>query len=381
MHNLDRVDSLHVITTLGVGGAERQLLSLLTELKSLGHRGVVQPVRPPTTMAPDFEAQGVPVLAPLVSESSGAAARLVRASNRLTRVIRETGPRILHGHLPEAELVCALAKRRTVPLVVTRHTALPYGLDRVGFVSRRLSRIAESRSDQVIAISNYVAHSAVAAHELKQAPLVVPYGVSVRPALPRDDTRHDDPQTPLVIGCAARLVDGKGLDCLVSAISIASARSGRPLRLLIAGSGPMRQPLESLVHDLDLAEQVEFLGHVNDMDAFYADIDVFVLPSESEGLGLVLLEAMSHGVPVIAADNTAMVEVCYEGDTGLLFQTGNSEDLARQILRLASLDARFSLSARAQRRLEHEYALPITARSHLRVYQRLQPANWGARDL
>ena len=367
---LKRIDSLHVITTLGVGGAERQLLTLLGELARHGHHAVVQPVRPPLTLADHFIEQGIRVLPPLFQGRGGIASRWIHASLELKRRIHGLDPAVLHAHLPEAELICLLSSRPSMPLVVTRHTALPYALDRSRYVSRVLSRLVEHRSAGVIAISDYVAQHAQESGELSTLPLVIPYGIretsidqDKRPLLQRQ-------RESLILGCAARLVEGKGLQTLISALPLAQKSSPIPLVLEVAGDGPLRPSLKRLITERGLSDCISLLGHVEDMDAFYRGLDVFVLPSESEGLGLVLLEAMSHGIPVIAADNTAMSGLCEMGKTGTLFETGSVAGLAEAILKLTDESTRRAMADATLAQVRQKYSLKAASEAHLEEYFR-----------
>jgi len=196
---------------------------------------------------------------------------------------------------------------------------------------------------------------------------VIPYGISVRDNTDRYSADLQD-DGPLRLGCAARLVPGKGIETLVESLPIILSRSHRQVRLTIAGDGPLRCALEARAEELGVAHYVDFQGQVENMSDFYSELDLFILPSESEGLGLVLLEAMSHGVPVIAADNTAMVEVCDRGRAGALFKTGDPRDLALKVIDHAPVEVRSILSRRGVLRVAEHYSMPTIAKATLGLY-------------
>src|SRR5271165_16232 len=108
---------------------------------------------------------------------------------------------------------------------------------------------------------------------------------------------------------------------------------------LIAGEGPERQPLELLILQNHLQERVTLLGHVarEEMDSFYRNADVVVLTSRSEGIPLVLMEAMARGRIVVAAAITGIPELVIPGRTGFLYQPRDLEDFVRRILFLQAL--------------------------------------------
>ncbi|HPZ92671.1 MAG TPA: glycosyltransferase, partial [Bacillota bacterium] len=102
-----------------------------------------------------------------------------------------------------------------------------------------------------------------------------------------------------VIGVVARLIPHKGVQTFLRAVVLLEKAGFLP-EVLIAGDGPSRDELEAISLELGLGDQVRFLGFVEDMASFYAALDLFVLPSLSEGMPLALLEAMAAGVPIVA---------------------------------------------------------------------------------
>ena len=102
-----------------------------------------------------------------------------------------------------------------------------------------------------------------------------------------------------VIGVVARLIPQKGVQTFLRAVVLLEKAGFLP-EVLIAGDGPSRDELEAISLELGLGDQVRFLGFVEDMASFYAALDLFVLPSLSEGMPLALLEAMAAGVPIVA---------------------------------------------------------------------------------
>jgi glycosyltransferase involved in cell wall biosynthesis len=174
----------------------------------------------------------------------------------------------------------------------------------------------------------------------------------------------------LTIGCAGRLVAGKDIKTLILAIEKVKAKSNI-LNLLIAGDGPEKNNLEQLVVKLNLESNVKFLGKISEMDNFFAQIDVFVHPSIREGFGLVVLEAMSRGIPVIAANNTSLPELVSSPFNGFLFETGNFEDLATKICLLYDYDLRCEMGKNAMQKAQREFDIKISSSNLLSVMQEL----------
>ena len=136
------------------------------------------------------------------------------------------------------------------------------------------------------------------------------------------------------------------------------------------GSGPLKTELQSLSADLGIEELVTWKGQLQDVLPFYRSLNVFVLPSDYEGFGLVLLEAMSQGIPVIARRISAIPEVMGEEHPGLV-DSVSPVDLALKIRTLTSdQDAlRGCLNYQAQRLLE--FPIEKSQREHERLYSSL----------
>lgn len=122
----------------------------------------------------------------------------------------------------------------------------------------------------------------------------------------------------------------KGFDLLVRAAAELKAEYPK-LKIKISGEGEERKALTDLIKGLHVSEIVELAGEVEDPKATYNWTDLVVVPSRFESFGLVALEAMSEGVPVIAAQTGGLVELIRPGETGRLFTVGDSQDLVRAL--------------------------------------------------
>jgi colanic acid/amylovoran biosynthesis glycosyltransferase len=132
---------------------------------------------------------------------------------------------------------------------------------------------------------------------------------------------------------------------------------GTAFSCLIAGEGPQRPWLEHLIRNLGLGEQVRLLGHLSreQLDARYASCDLVVLTSQSEGIPLVLMEAMAHCKPVLAPAITGIPELVKNGETGFLYRAGSVQDFIAKIELIRDSPEALPGLGRAARRhvLEH----------------------------
>jgi glycosyltransferase involved in cell wall biosynthesis len=157
------------------------------------------------------------------------------------------------------------------------------------------------------------------------------------------------------IGVAARLVRQKGIDVLLDAL--AGTETTPPWALSVAGEGAERAALEAQAERLDLASRVDFRGHVDDMAAFYAGLDLLVVPSRYEGFGFVAVEGALAGLPVVASRVSSLPEVVADGQTGRLVPPEDASALSAAIRDLAADSATAAAYGRAGReRAEREFA-------------------------
>ena len=173
--------------------------------------------------------------------------------------------------------------------------------------------------------------------------------------------RHTTGGKPFVVLCVGRLTPAKGQHILVAAIAALRER-GRTVHLRLVGDGVDRKSLERHVATLALDSQAIFEGPIapDRIRDFYATSDLFVLPSFAEGVPVVLMEAMSMGLPVISTTVAGIPELIRNEQDGLLVAPSDPGLLANAIERLmedADLRARLSMSARE--RIADQYNLQV----------------------
>jgi glycosyltransferase involved in cell wall biosynthesis len=180
-----------------------------------------------------------------------------------------------------------------------------------------------------------------------------------------------------VIGALGSLIPVKGHEHLVAALPRVRA-SVPAARLVIAGSGPLREHLLGVAERCGVAADVLMPGDVAEANLLYNSLDVFALPSVSESCPLVVLEAIACRVPVVATSGGGVPELVDAGRTGLLVAPGDREALAAAIVRvLGDRALRDRLVAAAAERAETEYAPDRFADQHVALYRRLRGAGAG----
>jgi glycosyltransferase involved in cell wall biosynthesis len=211
---------------------------------------------------------------------------------------------------------------------------------------------------------------------------VIPLGVDGERFRPPETPRPRDPGKERPEGMrllyVGPLLGRKGVATLIEALPM-MPESSIPVRLLIVGRGPEESSLKALADRLGVANRITFAGYVEEGDLVkkYQESDLFVFPSTREGFGLVLVEAMACGLPIITTDLPPMPEVV--GDAALLVPPSDPEKLARAVVRIAGDEAlRTRLSQEGRRQVEERYLWRRVALQTLEHYRKGRDAGSGA---
>ncbi|WP_049783346.1 glycosyltransferase family 4 protein [Mahella australiensis] len=240
---------------------------------------------------------------------------------KLNSMFHRYKPHIIHVHGARAWQIAA-ALPYDVPIVASIHN-FPYRDGRMIKVSYKM---LAARTARIIAVSDALAQYLCSCGISQDKITVVHNGIDLEPYSDNAAEEHHKNES-FVIGTAARLIPQKGIDVLLEAFCILLHEYNQS-RLIIAGDGPSRMELERWCWKMNIADRVSFLGYINDINAFMQRLDVFVLPSLSEGFGISVLEAMACARPVIASSVGGVPEIVDHGQTGLLFPPGDSGTLA-----------------------------------------------------
>ena len=166
----------------------------------------------------------------------------------------------------------------------------------------------------------------------------------------------------------------KGFDVLLHAVAHAAAQ-GATFRLEIGGDGPERASLQALAGRLGIEDRVTFCGWIDDVAAFLADADLFVLPSRVEAFGIVVLEAMACGVPIVATRLSGPLEILGE-DTALLVPSDDPAAMAAAMAAaFAAPDAAEARARAALASFKANYAEPAVMERYLDACRRLAERN------
>jgi glycosyltransferase involved in cell wall biosynthesis len=357
---------IYVVTSLGVGGAEHQVVDVSDRMAFLGHEVKIIYLVGSALVKPkavNVEIVGLNARKTLIG--------LMLAYYRLRILIKRFKPDVVHSHMVHANILTRLVRLTTfMPrLVCTAHSTNEGG---------RLRMLIYRLTHKLADVNTNVSQEAVASFEAKGA---VPHGSMLavfngidtdrfRPSLTqRADIRVKmslDEKTKIILAIG-RLNEAKDYSNLLRAYAVVF-QSIKNTRLWIVGDGPLRAALQHEAEDLGINEYVDFLGIQINVEDWINAADVFVLSSAWEGFGLVVAEAMACEKVVVATDAGGVKEVL--GDCGDLVPKRNSNALSKacvKALKLPLEDAQ-ELGRRARERVVSHYSLDSAVKRWSEIY-------------
>ncbi len=274
----------------------------------------------------------------------GAGHRMGRYAAHAARAVQADGWALV-GHVRPAPLALALQKTGRLG----RYGVIVHGVE-VWEAIPVWQRAALRGAEVVVCTTPFTAervqlHNGIADERIEILPLTV---APDRFAEPTEGAAHEVEDGPLHLLTVSRLssvAQDKGVDHAIRAVALLAA-DGVAVRYSVVGDGDDRPRLEALAREAGVADRVTFRGRVSDDDlsGLYVQADAFVLPSKREGFGLVLLEAMRAGLPLLATPEGGIRHVLRPGDNGLAVPYGDPQALAAAIGRLADDGLRRALS-------------------------------------
>lgn len=376
---------VHLIKATRISGAERHLLILLRALRQRGIDARLLLLVEPDCLMDDLIGEaaerGIPVQRVLIHGDAD-----LRLIERLRETLRSLRPDILHTHLIHADVYgFAAGKLARVPRIVSsRHNDDPF---RHRLPIRLTHRALWRGLHAGIAISDAIKQFTVQVEGAPEKKVhVVRYGLEFTRIQPdeidsaRSALRAELNLAPgaFLFGMACRLTAQKGVsDALRAFAQVASeqaASASGEVHLVIAGDGELLPALQEEAQQLGVGERVHFLGWRADVPQILAALDVFLMPSLWEGFGLVLIEAMSHRIPVIASRVSAIPEIVQDGESGLLVPPQDVPALRAAMEHLLHDRAlRRYMGLLGEDRVEEHFTAERMAEETAAVYQAITP--------
>lgn len=358
--------SLHIDTARTWRGGQNQVLVTVLGLRALGHRSVLVAHAGGELRQRAAEGMELIPLAPRMEMD-------LSAAWRLSRIIKELKPEIIHAHDPHGVAMAALALSMSTqlvkpPLVASR---------RVDFrlKDNSLSRWKYRQVDCFICASEAIRQMLMADGIPEARAVTVHEGIDLdrveaAPAAKLHEELWLPHQAPIV-GNVAALVPHKGQRHLIEAAALV-VRQVPDARFVIAGEGELRPSLERQIKEHHLEKHVFLTGFRPDVLSLHKSFDIFVMSSVTEGLGTSLLDAMASGKPIVATRAGGIPEVVVDGETGILVPPRDHRAMADALISLLTDpalrqrmgDAGLKL---ARRRFSAERMVKETLRAYKRV--------------
>ncbi len=312
-----KIKIVHIVTSLRFGGAEKLLWDMARFLNQSRFEMTVITVVGGGPLEDKFRELGVKVI--INEKKSRLGLGLV---GRIKKQLKEIQPDIVHTHLFAGDCWGRLAAWKAgVPVIVS--TA--HNTDRdEGSMKKYIKWLLSFPTKKVVAVSEAVKQYVIRSEKVAAAKVAVIYnGVDVAKYL-RPGAAVLSGGKP-VIGVIGRLAPQKGHATLLRAV--ASMRH-HEARLKVVGDGALEKDLKRLASTLGIEDRTEFMGARQDVDKILDQIDILVLPSLWEGLGLVLIEASLAGRVVVGSRVGGIPEVVRDKETGRLVPPGDEKALA-----------------------------------------------------
>ncbi len=352
---------LHVDPERNWGGGEAQVLGLLAYLASRGHGNdlLTHPDGRLFAATASLDIRRFPLIVRNDLD--------LRAIPSLRRRIAEGAYDIVHLHTKRAHALSLWLSRsnRLPKYVVTRR--MDYAESKSWYTRCLYNR----RVDGVVAISQNILDGLVAAGVERQRIRLIHSGIDPS-RFAGDDGAEGAVNDMPTVGCLAVLEERKGIEFLLEAAGQLRSQGVR-LNWLIGGAGALREKLASQSQALGLGDCLKFMGFVAKPEEFLRAIDIFVMPSLFEGLGVAALEAMAAGKPVVASRVGGLAESVIDGETGFLVAPRDGKAIAAAVLKLAN-DAPLARRMGAQgrhRALENFTLTRMAARNEAFYYELL----------
>jgi glycosyltransferase involved in cell wall biosynthesis len=361
---------LHVNTHMNIGGIGQYIVSLAKALKQKRVECFV--ASSGGELTPELVRLDIRHMRLEMNTKFEFGPKVFRSSSRLTQIIKDNHIDLIHAHTRVSQVASYLASRRAgIPYVATCH----------GYFNAKLSRrLFDTWGEKVVAISEAVRVHLEKDFNIDPQRIEVIYnGIDLNRFSNTYSTdqiarakRSLGIQRGNVVGTMGRLSSVKGQKFLIEAMKEIAAKS-KDTQCLIIGSGREEAALKSLARSLGLEGRVIFTGAAYmDIPLYISCMDIFVLPSIEEGLGLALLEAMSLGRPCVASATGGIKDIINDGVNGILTPVGDSVSIANAVLKILSdKDLAKNMSEISRDFVKSRFSIEAMANNMIGLYERV----------
>ena len=366
-----KIKVLHVVLSLDTGGLENGIVNLVNGADNSKFQVDVLCLRNDGELVKRIKNPDSTVYFDNVRDPS-----ILVAARKISTACKKHDYQILHTHGWATMLPAYLSRRgRSRPYLVNGEHGTYYINS---MLQKQVQRFLFCRMDLNLSVSRNLANKLGRAFNLRPERFLAivngvdstRFGTDLRSG---SEIREELGIRPaeFVVGSVGRLVEVKNYPCLVRAFHLFS-KNRQDVRLLLVGEGPQRVKIEQMIDEYGLGGKVILAGRREDIPALLSSMDVFVLPSFSEGLSNTILEAMCAGLPIIASNVGGNPELIAPGIVGELFESDNERELSTYLENwYSNPEKREQMSISARAHAEKNFTLASMIEKYENAYLRL----------
>jgi glycosyltransferase involved in cell wall biosynthesis len=324
-------------------------------------------------LADELRNLGIPVV--VVDETRMNFFQIVR---NVQRIIMKVSPDIIHSHRMKENILSYLSAKsdNRIQLVCTQHgmpepIRFKYKIMKHIFLSKYNNYIIRKYFRYVISVSEDIRNILIQKCSFQSSKVILIYnGTEIQ-----DNNSLDRDRDIFVIGSAGRFFPIKDYPLLVE-IAREVLHQTDKVKFELAGEGPEKEMILSLIRGYGIEKAFSLTGFIDDMAIFYEGLDLYINTSIHEGLPMSILEAMAHGLPVIAPNTGGIKEILQNGIEGYLVEGRNPKMFAEKCIQLAR-DKKLSrtLGKASREKIMNDFSLDKMARNYYDLYSRVIEQN------
>lgn len=340
----NKLSIVHLVYKMGLGGIEISVSKLVLDQKARGCEVTVVCLFDNGVIGEELKSKGIEVIALNLRQGRG----MLNLITPLNRICRERKADVIQVHAKGVEIPVAvvLLMRREIRKSIFTIRGIAHYKGWHKWRARFCAKLSSLCFDNVVAISRVLKEHEI--HNLGRKPdtiIVIWNGVDTKAFCPRAIAPAKRAEAlgldyleldTFVVGMGVQLRKFKDIPTLMrAAVRVKEQKEGKIL-FVVAGIGPLEAALKSLAGQLEIEDCFKFVGRIEDMPSFLNAIDVLALTSPFEGLGVIALEAMATGKPVVTTDSGGIRDCVIDGETGIIVPVGDDKSLAESIVKLSN---------------------------------------------
>jgi glycosyltransferase involved in cell wall biosynthesis len=362
---------LMLSTCMGLGGADQQILYLVRTLLKRGYEIQIVSMTPLGAMGEEAQSEGLPIQ----SLNMKRGVPDPKAIFKLARILHKWQPDILHSHMVHANFLARVSRLfANVPVLVCTTSNINEGGRWREIVYQLTDFLCDITTQKSLAgADRYTNIKAVPTTKIR----VIPNGIDIQKFKPnlevKQRLRHELSLERQFIGLAVgRFRPPKDYPNLLQAFSRIKANSINTV-LIIVGEGTLKPEMQALAKTIDIHEQVKFLEPRRDIPDLMNIADAYIMSSAWEGMPMVLLEAASVGLPIVATDVGGTREIVLDGKNGFLVPPRHPDALAQALERMMNLSPqeRQQMGQFSRKHIELHYSIERVVDRWEELYQQL----------